>query len=358
MNRYIIILAILIVVFLGWVYYEKESSTNKSSIKVGLVSALSGDFAFYGESTRAGILLAQKDLQDLGVKIEVIAEDGQFDAAKSLSAAQKLVNVDKVRAIYSDFNPEAITISSFIKGKNILHVYDAAPVSPLKDNPLVYKSYIDYVTGCRSVAEYLKNKGIERVGVLSINLEAGDLCTEGVKNVFGDKAFVEKYNPDITDFRTQLLKLSQNRIEAVFNIALPATTISSLKNMRTLRINVPFVVSSDSISPDIISQNSALLEGVVAFGLTPASDDFVRKLKEELPNESVGYYPAAALAYIHVKQMALALKSCNEDESCVQNKMDNAQPDNVIGFGGFKDHIAQFALPIQEFHDGRFVTVE
>lgn len=358
MKRYLIILVILIVALLGWMYYKNGPLTNKSSIKIGLVSALSGDFAFYGESTRAGVLLAQKDLADQGIKTQIIAEDGQFDAAKSLSAAQKLVNVDGVQAIYSDFNPEAITISSFIKGKNILHVYDAAPVSPLKDNPLVYKTYIDYMTGCQNVAQYLKNKGVNVVGVLNINNEAGDLCTEGVKKVFGDKAFVEKYNPDNTDFRTQLLKLSQNHIEAVFNVALPSATISSLKNMRTLKMNIPFMASSDSISPDIISQNSALLEGVVAFGLVPASDDFVRKLKQELPNGNVGYYPAAALAYIHTKQMVLALQSCNENADCVQNKMDNVPPENVIGFGGFKDHIAQFALPIQEFHDGKFVTVQ
>ena len=360
MNKWLVGLVILIVVIGGYFVWssQKTAPSTTQTIKIGLVSALSGDFAFYGESTRAGVLLAQKDLADEGINIEIIAEDGQFDTVKSLSAAQKLVNIDGVQAIYSDFNPEAIAISSFIKGKNILHVYDAAPVSPLQDNPLVYKSYIDFMTGCRNVAQYLKDKGIKTVGILSINIEAGDLCTEGVKDIYGDTTFVEKYNPDTMDFRTQLLKLKQNNVQAVFNVALPSATISSLKDMRTLKMSITFVASSDSISPDIISQNSTLLEGVVAFGLVPASDDFIQKLKQELPNQNVGYYPAAALAYIHTKQMALALKSCNSDTTCMQNEMDNTPSENAIGFGGFKNHVAEFALPIQEFRNGKFETVQ
>lgn len=357
MNKWIVGIVVLIVIIVGGWLIWKESSEDDQLIKIGVVSALTGDFAFYGESALAGVELAQKELEAEGMKIRIIAEDGQFDSVKSLSAAQKLVNVDKVHAIYSDFNPEAITISSFIKGKNILHVYDAAPVSPLKDNPLVYKSYIDFVTGCQNVAQYLRDKGIMSVGVLNINIEAGDLCTEGVKKVYGDRTFVEKYNPEETDFRTQLLKLSQNHVEAVFNVALPSATISSLKNMRTLKMDVPFVASSDSISPDIISKNSAILEGVVAFGLVPASDAFVEKLKQAFPNENISYYPAAALAYIHTKQIVSALGSCEENASCLQNRMDRASPESVIGFGGFKDHVAEFELPIQEFHAGEFVNV-
>ena len=335
---------------------QKSRNLGNRSIKIGLVSPLTGDFAFYGESTKAGAELAKKDLAKQGIEIQITAEDGQIDAARSLSAAQKLISVDGVQAIYSDLNPAAIAISSYIKGKKILHVYDAAPVSPLEDNPLVYKTYIDFVVGCQKVAQHLKDRGIQKVGVLSLNLEAGDLCTEGVSRVFGGMAFVEKYNPGTTDFIIQLLKLSQNGIQAVFNVSFPAETFSSLKDMRAAKINVPFVGSSDSFSPDLIAKNASLLEGVLAFGLPQASDSFIEDLRREVP-QSVGYYPAAALAYIHIKQMAIALDACAEDSVCIQDKMDRSEKENVIGFGGFEGHIAQFMLPIQEFLNGHFVTV-
>ena len=326
-------------------------------LNIGVVTALTGDFAFYGESTRVGVELAQKDLRKEGINAQFIFEDGQTDATKALNAAQKLVDVDGVSGIYSEFTPGAIAISSFVKGKNVLHVYDASPVSPLVSNPLVYKTYIDYIAGCRMVAEYLKRKGVKSVGVLQANAEFGELCAQGVRSVFGPSVFAETYNIGTTDFRTPLLKLRQHNVEVVFNPSFPTETITSIKEIRELGLKIPFVAESDAFSSDTLAENSGSLGGVITFGLPHSSPEFERHLKEELPDQKIGYIDAAALGYIHARQIARALSQCDDDVSCVQNKMDNAASESIIGFGGFQNHVAQFTMPIQEFRNGRFETV-
>ena len=67
---------------------------------------------------------------------------------------------------------------------------------------------------------------------------------------------------------------------------------------------------------------------------------------------------AAALGYIHAKHIARALASCGTDSVCTQRAMDQATPEDVVGFGGFDNHVAKFTMPILEFRDGKFVDVK
>ena len=352
-----------ITVLIGGLFFATRPQGQSASvasaqppIAIGIVTALTGDFAFYGESTRAGVKLAEIDLQKEGLSVQFVFEDAETSAEKAVSAAQKLINLDRVRGIYSEFNPPAIAISSLIKGSDILHVYDAAPISPLKDNPLVYKSYIDYVEGCRETARYLKNSGVTSIGVLRANVEFGELCEEGVKQVFGAGTVVEPYNLGTTDFRSALLKLSKARVGAIINASFPTEVMSALKQMRELDIAIPYATESDSISDDAIAREASFLEGVVAFGLPPASEAFVSRLHSELPRENAGFPPAAALGYIHAKHMAHALLACKE-ATCIRSSMDRSPAESVIAFQGFKDHVAQFSMPIQVFRGGAFVEV-
>jgi ABC-type branched-subunit amino acid transport system substrate-binding protein len=350
------VIVVLLIIGVAVLTKKSESPASGKTIKIGLVSPLSGNYAFYGESSRAGAELALNDLTANGIKAQLFVEDGQDTPAIALNAAQKLVNADDVQAIYSDLAPAAISISAFLKDKNILHVYDAAPVSPLADSPLIYKSYLDFVNSCKEVAQQLKNKGIPSVGILEANIEFGSLCTQGIKAIYADNTvYVQKYNLGVTDFRVALLKLSQNNIGAVINVSFPSETIASLKNMRALNMKVPFVANSDSISPDMITNEQQLLEGVVSFGLPPASDAFVQKLKAKFPHVTVSVPAAAALAYIHITQMAHSIKKCDTDTSCLVQQMNGAQEESVLKFLGFVDRIAQFNIKIQEFHNGKWI---
>lgn len=351
----IVILAVISVS--AYAIYKNQQISAPKKIKIGIITALTGDFAFYGESSRAGAELAKKELEAQGIKIDLLFEDGQFDPKLALNAAQKLVNVDGADAIYSEFNPAAIAVSSFLKGKTILHIYDAAPVSPLEGNPLTYKTYIDFQAGCGDVAKLLRVQGIERAGMLKVNTEFGDLCLKGIKDVFHDAIFVEGYNLGTTDFRSALIKLKQNQIQVLFNIAPPSETIASKKELDALKMIIPFVGESSTFSPDVIKQNSSILNGVIVFGLPPASDEFIQRLNQEFPNKKIGFYQAAALAYVHIKQIGNAITKCGHNVACLQGAIDSSKVEPVAGFQGFKEHIAVFRVPLQKFSNGKFVNI-
>jgi branched-chain amino acid transport system substrate-binding protein len=333
-----------------------DTNHSEDEIKIGIVTPLTGDAAFWGESSVYGMKLAQIDLARINV--EFILEDCQLDPKKALNTIQKLVNVDNVDAVYTEFTPAAITGSSVLKNKDILHVYDAAVESPLKESENNYKTYVDYRKNCKNAALYLKQEGIKKVGILKMNLEFAELCKQGIEEVYSN-VIVEGYNPGETDFRTMILKMKHKNITAVFNPAFPREVQSSLMQKEQLGFDVKFFITpSDALPVNFVNENPSLMENVITFGFPDVSNEFIDRLNREFDNPDIAAPEAAAVTYIHLKQIANSLNKCGKDIICIRNEMDNAPPAKEIGFKGFKNRIAQFDSPIKQWNGEEFVKIK
>ncbi len=353
MKNKAILLACIVVVIVGLAGYAAlHSKKTAHRIIIGVITPLSGDSAYWGESTRTGAALAKLDLAHEGVDADVLVEDGKLEPAAALTAAQKLVNIDHTQAIYTEFNPATIAVSSFLKDTDVIEIYDATPVSPLNQSSNFYKTYLDYQTSCREVAQILKGRGITKVGVLKMNLEHGDLCVAGISSVYGADSIVESYNPGTTDFRTMLSKLNAAGAQVIFHASFQAETLSSLKNMRNLGMKQKFVGLSETVTPDVIPQYKDMLEGAITLGLPKVSPELISRMKAEVPGATVVDENAAALSYLHIKQLGEAFHACGDNASCVRTNLDSAAPDPETGFQGFHGRIAGFSTLIEEWKGG------
>ena len=79
---------------------QAQQGVSKDEILVGTIQDLSGPLAGYGKAVRNGMLLRIDEINEQGGiggrKIKLIAEDNGYDPKRSVLAAQKLVNQDKV----------------------------------------------------------------------------------------------------------------------------------------------------------------------------------------------------------------------------------------------------------------------
>ena len=79
---------------------QAQQGVSKDEILVGTIQDLSGPLAGYGKAVRNGMLLRIDELNEQGGiggrKLKLIAEDNGYDPKRSVLAAQKLVNQDKV----------------------------------------------------------------------------------------------------------------------------------------------------------------------------------------------------------------------------------------------------------------------
>lgn len=327
---------------------QSEPKKENTLIKIGIVTDLTGPAAYWGESTRIGAEIAKKELAQDGMDIRIIFEDYQLDAAKALSAAQKLVNIDDVGALYAEFNPAAISIGSFMHDKNKLFMYGAAVASPLSGNERAYKTYLDYQAGCHEIAQKFKEEGKSRMGMLKLNLEAGELCLTGVKEVFGADTLVEAYNLGDADVKSQVLKLKNKNAEAIINVGFEGDSLNALKAIRELGMKTPFGTVDDTITENVRQEYENELKGAWTFGFADTDPVFSAKIKMETDKTLATEY-GAALAYTHIKQIALAISKCHNDAACIGAELDSMKPDAAIGFERFAERIAELKMMIRQY---------
>lgn len=350
-NKQIVFLVVILIIF-GIVFIGCQNNQNKITdkkiIKIGIITDLTGPAAYWGESTKAGAQLALQELKAEGYNIDIIYEDYQLDAKNALSAAQKLVNIDHVQAIYSEFNPASITVGSFTKDLNILHFYDAANISPLENAPNTFKTYLDYKIGCQKVAEKFKEQEIKQIGMLKLNLEAGDICLAGIKTIYPN-VLVESYNLGDTNFNTPILKMKNQGVGALINVGFEGDTLNTLKALQENNFQVPYGTVDDTITQQVKEKYQEQLKGSWAFGLPVISKEFSEKLLLTNRGEKLNSEYGAAFAYLHIKQMAKALAKCQNDYTCVRQVMENSPKDELMGFKSFVNHIADIEMPINNY---------
>ncbi len=334
----IIVLALAVLMVIFPFNVEKD----KDVIKIGIVTDLTGAAAYWGESTRVGAELARQDLRDKGFNVKLFFEDYQLEATRALTSAQKLINIDGVDSIYAEFNPAAISVGSFLKDKEVLYVYNAAVMSPLDGNSYAYKTYLDYKEGCRQVSEKFKEQGVDNIGVLKVNMEFGELCLEGVREVYGENTYVETYNLGDQDIRTQVEKLNQNKVRAIINVGFAGDTLSTLKTLKERGLNIKYGTVDDTITKQVIADYQDELIGSISFGFSDVSPEFIDRISGYELSTPYG----AALSYTHIMQIGKALGRCKKDMNCVKREMDNSLSSDIIGFRYFINGIADLDMNI------------
>ncbi|MFB6246491.1 MAG: ABC transporter substrate-binding protein [Candidatus Pacearchaeota archaeon] len=333
----VILVVALLIIFSG-------GNNKQDNIKIGVITDLSGPASYWGESTVVGAKMAAKELRNKGHNVELVFEDAQLSSEKALSAAQKLINVDNVDAIYAEFNPASTSVGSFVRGKDVLYVYDAAIVSPLENNPNAFKTYLDYEKGCRKVAKEFKQEGIKKLGMLKVNQEYGELCLDGAEEVYGENLFVESYNLGQKDLSTQILKLSEQDVGAIINVGFEGDTLNTLRVLKEQGLDIRYGTVEDTITENVESKYPEQLEDSITFGFRDPSENFTKKISDEDLSTNYG----AALAYTHIRQIGNAFSECGEKMSCVRNEMKKSGQDGTIGFKGFENRIANLSMSIKE----------
>jgi ABC-type branched-subunit amino acid transport system substrate-binding protein len=346
-NKNFLITAVVIIVIaiLSGLYLSQKPNlaTVKTPIKIGVITDLTGPASYWGISTQAGINLAKEDLAKEGYLADIITEDYKLEPNQGLNAAQKLSNIDNVDAFYVEFNPGTYTISPFLKDKNKLMIYDAAPTTPLKDSPNFFKTYLDYQVGCKQMAQNFKNDGMIKVASLQPKLEFGELCTKGVQEVFPN-AMVETYNMG-EDVKNQITKIDQAGNQGVVSVGFENNIIGVLKSIKDINSKLKVGVTGDAITDKVKDNYSDQLKGY-SFGFGKIDPSFVSRIKSINPN--ITSPEAASLGYLHTTQLVKSLTNCNKELVCAKNKISQSQPNSIIAFKGFADQKANIEQSVDK----------
>jgi len=296
------IIIAVIVIGAGWWLMGNKAPTETGPIKIGAVLALTGDLAMYAEGAKNAINLA---INDSGFKDRVnltIEDDHGCLPADAVSAAQKLVNIDKVKAIIGSMcTGSTMAIAPIAEQNKVIVMVPTATGKSVTDaGQYVFRTIASDADKSIAVAKYAyNNKGFRKAALLSDSAQDAfvsqrDDVKKAFVNLSGQIVIDESYVSSNKDLRSQLTAIKNSNPDVIFVAAMPETLGLILKQARTLGIRTTFI-STDTTggTQPVIDIAGPSAEGLIfPFATTPDNKeytDFIASYKTKYEAEPSAY---------------------------------------------------------------------
>lgn len=206
-----------------------QAGSGAIAVKVGMITPLSGDVKTYGESVKNAYELAIEEANKAGkVNITTVVTDSKGDATEGVNAATKLINQDKVKAIFGPvISRVAIGVSDIVNTNKIVMITPTGTAPKVtvdngKRKEYIFRScFIDPFQG-QVMAKFglntVKAKNASIVYDISNDYSKG--LAETFKTAFeqggGKVVNMESYGKDDVDFSAILTKVGSNSPDVLF----------------------------------------------------------------------------------------------------------------------------------------------
>ena len=223
---------------------KTQTTQLQGSYKIGVMFPLTGDAAIYGIPAQVSAKIAADEINAKGgvngKKIEMIYEDSKCNPKDGNAAAQKLVNVDKVKVIIGGYCSGETLGAAPITEANKVVLISPSSSSPdiTKAGDFVFRlAPSDAFAGVVASNYAFNDMKARKAAIIS---ETTDYA-QGLRNIFkenfvklgGEIVADETYNPDDADFRTQITKVKASAPDIIY--VSPNTAIKSAILIRQIR---------------------------------------------------------------------------------------------------------------------------
>ena len=217
-------------------------------IKIGLVTALSGQSARAGEALTRGATVAIEDINAkggvLGRPLELVRRDDESNPAKGLIAARELIQREKVAVLLGGLDtPVELAIVPFVNNVKMPFVVPWAAGTNITQNGAP-SNYVFRVSAMddevdKAIVQFAgKTYGAKKPGLILVNNPWGESNEHGLRAAMKaagiEPAGVEKFEPNDVDVVAQLSRLKQAGADVLFlvgNVGPSSQVVKSLDRM-------------------------------------------------------------------------------------------------------------------------------
>jgi len=317
-------------------------------IDLGAVFPLTGDVASYGKAAQRGIDLAIDEINAAGgvngKRIKVIYEDTQGKSAPAISAAQKLISVNKVPLIFgAAASSVSVALCPIVNRDKVVLI---SPISSAKEltkegGPYFFRVCPSDVVQANMMADWLIEDGHKTAGVIFVNNSWG----QGLKDEFvehfqekgGKVVDIESCKEGDRELRTQLSKLKEANPSAIYGITYGREGGAFLRQAKELAIDIPMYGADVWGSPELTETAGDAANGVKIIRPKkfegPKYDAFAKKFKERYAQDPDVY---ASYAYDMGYIVASALKTATSGEA-LRKAVSATDYDGVTGWTKFDE---------------------
>ncbi len=246
---------VLVLVVIALAIVLNQSVDDKKVIKIGVIAPLTGPGATFGNSLVKALELAQKDLTDTKYAYELVIEDDASNPTTAASAAQKLVQIDGVKAIISATSGTGNAIAPIIEAAKIPMICTACADKKVGVGNYSYTSSVQAEDEAEVFMDYAQLQGATSVGLLNqihpgINTVADALKTEALSRNM-TIVFEERFDGSNRDFKTIVKKAAAAKADVYFLQSFPPSLDIIGQEFATLNVaNIASAAGAYSVAAE------------------------------------------------------------------------------------------------------------
>ena len=340
---------------------EEKRADAKPVVKIGVIDALSGKYAENGQNVRQVIEFAKQDFSSSDIDFEFIFEDYGFEAIRASSAANKLINADKVNALITWSSIAGNIVSPLAEHNKMVHL------SICNDENVAKGKYnFTHFTPSEALAEKLvkqiENINAKKVALFAVYQPALQKHTDAVEKILNEKEIAfERFNfsTDNIDFNLLLDKVNMKGFDAWYLCALPPSLDAFLRTYFSKEIKTP-LVAIDSL---LFAQDKKLVEGMKFVTSPDGNEDLLNKLTAK--NGTTNYF-SVGYAYDVANLLMTAYTELSQKNKNIPTSDEVA--DYLLQLKGYTGAVGELTINpegiilsqaiIKQIKDGKAVRVE
>lgn len=252
-------------------------SAMAEPLKIGVLVPLTGDLQSYGEPALKAAQLAAKEINAaggvLGESVQIASGDTQTSPQPGVAAAQKLVNIEGVDAIFGALSsgvtiPVAQSVSKPERIPQISSASTSPVITSLDDGDFLFRTVPSDAFQGVALSEVTQEKGYENVSIIYINNDYGkglaDAFTKAYEKAGGTVSASVAYEQGQAAYRGELQQAANDAAEALVLIGYPENGQTILRQALEGGFFRNFVFTDGMKAPELVDNLGAqYLEGSV-----------------------------------------------------------------------------------------------
>ncbi|MDQ8023260.1 MAG: ABC transporter substrate-binding protein [Moraxellaceae bacterium] len=225
-------------------------------IKIGLVTALSGQSALAGEAITRGMTIAIEEINAKGGvlggrKLELVRRDDEGNPAKGVTAARELIYKEKVAVLFGGLDtPVSIAIVQLANQEKVPFMGPWAAGTPITQNGanpnFAFRvSAVDEIVNRAMLGYAQKTFSASKPGMILVNNPWGESNEKGLHAALAAKGMkavgVEKFEASDVDVVPQLSRLKAAGADALFMVGNVGPSAQVVKSLDRMGWKVPVV---------------------------------------------------------------------------------------------------------------------
>ncbi len=283
------LIAAIVIVSILILFQSRKETYDKPTIKIGVSLPITGEAAYIGAPSRDSAMLALDKWKKVNTKYnyKLVVEDDQLSTKMSVTVANKMISIDKVKALVTIWDISSPIDMELAKRNNIIHMA-CTWGNGMSDGINNFNNVTSHKKHSEKMIKLLKQQKVKKVAYIA-QVAKGDLdlkstLIKDMKNNGIDVVFNEEVHIGDKDFRTLLTKMKNKKVDMIMITMIPEDFYAFVKQKKELGIDAPITTVDYFESID----KKDLVEGYYYVMSSSGGDKFLKEINTDVVGQCIG----------------------------------------------------------------------